>query len=127
MSAEIVTKHTENEISDDIKSDTNESKEEDNTYCMEHVMHSMNSNEFIGLSVIKQKELLKHLDDLKYEYNTKLCNLESSLDHITHENDTYCSQITTLKQHNKYLREASNQWHTRYNDTKILLLNTKKK
>merc|ERR1712228_1053387 len=63
--------------------------------------------------------------DLQHEYGEKIRSLESSLDHATTENDAYDSQISALRQHNEYLREASTEWHTKYNDTKISLLNAK--
>ena len=73
----------------------------------------------------KEQQLLRHLADMESEYGEKLRHLESSLSHATAENDAYDSQIAALRQHNEYLREASTEWHAKYNETKIQLLNAK--
>lgn len=78
-----------------------------------------------NMGSFKEKQLLQHLADIEHEYKEKVWALESSLDHATTENDAYESQIAALRQHNEYLREASTEWRTKYNDTKICLLNAK--
>merc|ERR1712176_751361 len=78
----------------------------------EEIHDKQNHLNYHNLELVKQKELMQHLQDLKREYSEKVSSLEHQLDHVMRENEAYDSQIAALKQHNEYLREAQNQWHS---------------
>ena len=84
-------------------------------------IHIDNNNTHYNLDFIKQKELIQELEDLRREHVSKISILETDIEGITRQNDSYETEIKALKQQNECLHDASLDWHEKYQQTKNLL------
>lgn len=82
---------------------------------------SINDDNSYNLDMIKQRELMQHLEELRREFASRINILESNLDSMTREKETFESKVIALQQEKQYLQENATECNRKYNQCRIAL------
>ena len=109
----------DSEEEEEDEEDEEEEEETDNDSENRSRRKSINVN--INTNLIKQRELMQHLEELKQEFSSRINILESNLESVSRERDSFESKANALKQQNQYLQDNANECKNKYNQTKKAL------